>query len=195
MSGVRLAVLTLLTAVVLAGCGGGKEESASTTPTQTTERRPSPAPVPTPPPTGSTDPLSAPRSVPRVGLEDADPADVRVLERWLRAIRQGRIASAARLFAPDAKVQNGTPVLTLKTAQDREAWTAALPCGARIASVSAARGYLVVDYELTQRAGADCASGAGSPARGAVKVVGGKIAEWYRLEDPRSADGGGGVQA
>lgn len=193
----RAVLSPFLAGLVLAGCGGGGEDRVATVtvPTQTTERRPAPS-SPLTPPGSAQDPLLAPRGIPRVGLEAADPAEVRVLDRWLRAIRQGRTDSAARLFAPDAKVQNGTPVLTLRTPAEREAWVASLPCGARIADVEAARGYLVVVYELTDRAGADCGSGVGGSARGAVKVEGGKIAEWYRLEElPRVGRDVPGVSA
>ena len=181
----RLAVATLVLCAVVAGCGGGEDPAPEAEVfTQTTERRPSPAPAPAP----GTSPLEAPASVPREGTEAADPEQVDVLARWLKALREGRDDSAARLFALPSKVQNGTPVLTLKTEVDRFVFGHTLPCGAKIDAVKAARGYLVVEYVLTERVGGDCGSGVGGRARGAVKVVGGKITEWYRLPEAGGGD-------
>jgi hypothetical protein len=134
------------------------------------------------PPDAATDlALAVPAYVPRDASGPVRRGDVAVIPRWLKAVRDGRIAGAARLFALPSKVQNDTPVLTLRTPRERLAFNANLVCGAIVKRARGVRGYVVLDYVLTDRPGADCGSGAGLSARGVIRVRRGRITEWYRL--------------
>jgi hypothetical protein len=154
---VRAAAAALLAAGGLAGCGGGD-------PPAPPAERAGPAPTPAGP---------------------ADPAAVRVIRTWVRELREGDVAAAARTFADGALVQNATPVLRLGSFAERKAFLdAAFPCGARVADARAARrGFTVVRFTLTQRVGGSCPGPGGGSAYAAIRVQGGKIREWYRLPD------------
>jgi hypothetical protein len=173
-----LAALLALGAGVVAGCGGG-DPAVITIQGQ----------VGGGPPPGATPPVprafQVPPGVPRAS--DGQPTDAvsrRVIRKWLSALRQGDIARAARFFAVPSKVQNGTPVLTLRSPRARAAFNENFPCGARATKLEhAGRGFTVVEFVLTQRVGADCGSGTGNTARSAIRVARGHIVEWYRLDD------------
>lgn len=178
------AAATLLCVALLAGCGGGDSE----------ERDPAAA---TPPPAQSTDPqpqprsegpLAIPRGVPLRESTTGDPAAIKVIRLWSEALRRSDVALAASFWAVPAKVQNGTPVLTLATAAQVRAFNGSLPCGSMLTSgLGAPRGFTIAIFRLTRRPGADCGTGTGQHARTAIRVRNGKIAEWYRLPDDPNA--------
>jgi hypothetical protein len=111
---------------------------------------------------------------------------VRVIRRWADALREGDVAAAAGTFADGALVQNGTPVLRLRSARQRRLFMdAAFPCGAYVADARGApRGFTVVRFTLTPRVGGSCPGPGGGSAAAAIRVQGGRITEWYRLPDP-----------
>jgi hypothetical protein len=174
----RRASVALL-AVLLLGpgaCGGGDGDR----PQRTTRAGPSPS---------ARDPLALPPQVPQEATGPADRSAVRVIRRWLATLRRGDTRGAARFFALPSRFQNGTPVLTVDSEVERVAINEALPCGARMASAGGAGAYTIVGYVLERRPGGDCGSGVGARARGAIRVAGGRITEWYRLPDAPPAAG------
>jgi hypothetical protein len=126
----------------------------------------------------------APASVPRSGSGPADPAAVRVIQRWLAAMRKGDIGGASRLWALPSTFQNAAPVQRLQTRRQIAAVNASLPCGAVGTRFSGAGPYTLVRFRLVERRGGTCGSGVGSTTGGAIRVSGGKIREWYRLYEP-----------
>jgi hypothetical protein len=188
MSPRRLTLIVALAgALAVGGCGGGDEDDGARRAAPPAEPAPS---VPRPPstpqePSGS---LAIPRRVPRTATGAADPASERVIRRWLAALRTGDVRRAARYFALPSTFQNGTPVLTIDSDVKRVAVNAALPCGAKAISVGGAGTFTVLVFELVMRPGADCGPGTGNRARGAIRVAGGRIREWYRLPDAPGAD-------
>jgi hypothetical protein len=168
----RRAFAALAAASLLFGAGACGDEPRSRT--QATRAQPAPP---------ARDPLALPPHVPRSATGPADPAAVRVVRRWLATLRRGDTRGAARFFALPSRFQNGTPVLTVDSEVERVAVNEALPCGATMARAGGAGAFTIVDYRLVRRPGGDCGSGVGGRARGAVRVVGGQIAEWYRLPD------------
>jgi hypothetical protein len=161
----------LLVAVVLAGCGGGAKKAVQ--------------PVA---PHNSNSDLMLPAHVPRKASGTADPAAVRVISHWLRALRRGDEPGAARYWATGAKFQNSTPVLTIDTPLEKLAIQKSLPCGAKIRQAAGPAPFVVIVFVLTPRPGGDCGSGVGQTARGAIRVAHGQIVEWYRLpDDPNQA--------
>jgi limonene-1,2-epoxide hydrolase len=171
-----LAVLGSL--ALTAGCGGGTPSP----PSPPAATAPSPA-APRAPRAGIAPQLQAPRRVPRRATGVADAASVRVINRWLGALRRGQIVRAARLFALPSLFQNGTTVVTLAAPADAIAVTAGFPCGAVATHFAAAGAFTLVRVRLTPRVGGDCRGAEGGRTGGAIRVVDGRIHEWYRLYD------------
>jgi len=92
-------------------------------------------------------------------------------------------------WAVPAKVQNGTPLLTLDTKDKVRVFNDALSCGAVLTAAGAGgkSGFTILAMKLTERPGGDCGTGTGKRARTAIFVRDGKIAEWYRIPDDPSA--------
>lgn len=169
---------------LLSGCG-----AASGTPdraaTQALAPRFTPAPAP-----GARNPFALPTNVPLRATGAADPAQVKVIRAWSAALRDGDVAGASAEWAVPSKVQNGSPVLKLRTAAQVRIFNEALTCGSVVTSTGGARGgFTIVKVRLTQRKGADCGTGTGHSARTAILVRGGKIVAWYRLPDDPNAPG------
>src|SRR4051794_121387 len=64
---------------------------------------------------------------------NADPAAVRVIDAWTKALDKGDIDAAARYFAIPADTQNGI-ALRLRSRDDARAFNQSLPCGAKLVS-------------------------------------------------------------
>ena len=159
----------LLCTLALAACGGGSGDPADTA-------------APPPPAGQAQDPLALPPGVPLRDSGPADPAAIRVIRLWSDALRSSDVALASSLWAIPSKVQNGTPLLTLTSLTEVRAFNDSLSCGSRLTSALGGRnGYTIAIFKLTERPGGDCGSGTGNHARTAIRVRGGKIAEWYRL--------------
>jgi hypothetical protein len=117
----------------------------------------------------------------------ASPADVEVVRQWADTLRHGNIAGATALFALPSKVTNGTPLLTLKTRRQVRVFNTALPCGARLLTVTAHHGYLIAVFRLTDRTGPGAirpCQGKGNKAATAFKIAKGHIVEWRRVVLP-----------
>jgi hypothetical protein len=165
------ACVAAIAAIALAGCGSS--HSAFTRSTTAKNAQPVPR----------RSDLDLPPGVPDRATGPAATESRRVINAWLRALRHGKVKRAAHYFALPSKFQNVTPVLTVDSEQKRIAINLALPCGAKAVTMGGAGAYTIVTFELTKRPGADCGSGVGGTARGAIRVEGGKITEWYRLPD------------
>jgi hypothetical protein len=187
MSGGRLSVLAVWTALVAAaatGCGGddggstvNSNDTTPGTPPVTTETTP------------ARSPLDLPSAVPERATGPADRASTRVIRRWLAALNRGDVTRAAHFFALPSKFQNtGTPVLTVDSERERIAVNLSLTCGARAIETGGAGRYTIVTFRLVERPGGDCGTGTGGTARGAILVSRGRIREWYRLPDEPGGD-------
>ena len=171
----RALATILLCAVALGACGGDSEDEPPRRATTTAAQ-----PQPTVP--GGT--LQLPANVPLRAIGDADPGDIKVIRLWSEALRRGQITRAAALWAVPAKVQNGTPVLTLDTRADVRLFNDTFSCGTQLVSArGGGSGFTIAVFKLTRRPGADCGATLGNDARTAIFVRDGKIAEWYRLPD------------
>jgi hypothetical protein len=173
-AGCRIAVALVLIAL-LAGCGRAAKPATT---------------VANPPPAPQRSALDPPESIPDRATGPATKEARQVITAWLRALRHGDVERAARYFALPSKFQNATPVLTVHTKRERIAINLSLPCGAKARKMGAAGAYTIVTFELTKRPGADCGTGVGGTARGAIRVERRHIKEWYRLPDePSDLDG------
>jgi hypothetical protein len=111
-------------------------------------------------------------------------AETRVVRAWSDALRHGHVAAAATYFALPATVSNGSPPLRLSTRATVRDFNRSLPCGARLVSTEPTpHGFFVATFRLTERPGAgECGSGTGRLARVAIRVKGGHITYWLRIE-------------
>jgi hypothetical protein len=171
------AAAAAVAAAALGGCGGGSGTGAGDgAGGPPAAGRQGQVPSPYVPPPGT----------PARGTGPADPERVRVIRTWVRRLRDGDVAGAARTFADGALVQNGTPVVRLRSFAERRLFIdEGFPCGARVADAEGApRGFTVVRFTLTPRVGGSCPGPGGGSAAAAIRVRDGRITEWYRLPDP-----------
>ena len=185
-AGPRDVVALLVSALILAACGGRSSAPAAD-------------PADTAPGNGTTATqgqtqsvprdLQVPKSVPQRATGPARPSSTRVIRRWLAALNRGDVERAAHSFALPSKFQNtGTPVLHIDSEEERIAVNLSLTCGARAERTGGAGAYTIVLFRLVERTGpgGGCGGGVGATARGAILVAGGLIREWYRLPDDPS---------
>jgi len=169
---VRLAVLFLLSAGLLSACVGSDSD-------QNGQARTTPG-IPS-------DPLALPAGVPVRSQGPGERRAIEVIRGWSEALRLGDIDSAASFWGLPAKIQNESPVLTLRSRDDVRAFNLSLTCGAILTAAGKAKEFTILKMRLAQRRGADCGTGVGKPARTAIRVQDDKIVEWYRLPgDPDS---------
>ena len=154
----RLSAAAALAAAVI-GCGTGDEETSTT---------------------GEADGNQPAEEIPG----GADPEDVRVIDEWSDALREGDLEAAAEYFKVPSTAQNGTPPLRLRTRDDVIAFNEALPCGAELTKAENKGRFIVATFELTERPGAgECGPGTGGTAKTAFVIEDGLIAEWVRAAD------------
>jgi hypothetical protein len=175
--------LVLLGTLLLVACGGGGDDDAGQSATPQAAAPLSPTPQ---------GPGDLPARIPLKGTGPGDPAAIKVIRLWSDALRRSDVKAASALWAVPSRVQNGTPVIPLASAQDIRTFNASLSCGSQLVSGLGAKGsaFIVAEFKLTKRPGADCGTGAGQRARTAIRVRDGKIAEWYRLPDDPDAKPG-----
>lgn len=154
MSRTRLACVVLIVAAVVAGCGGSSGDKPASKPPPRNAGRP------------------------------AKQTDVRVIRGWADALRAGRVDAAAGYFAVPTLVQNGTPLLKLRTRAQVRLFNEALPCGARLLRTFQSGRYVAATFRLTERPGGDCGRGKGQEAATAFVIRAGKIVEWRRVPLP-----------
>jgi hypothetical protein len=108
-----------------------------------------------------------------------------VVRAWADALRHGHVAAAAAYFALPAVVANGSPPSRLATRAAIRGFNGSLPCGALlVATQPTPHGFLVATFRLVERPGAGtCGSGTGGLARVAIRVSGGHISYWLRIDD------------
>lgn len=178
---VRLTAAVFAAPLLLAGCGQAERGAVGP------DGRP--PMVQEAPPVGSVpapglDPKALPPArIPTHARRAVDPRAKRVIEAWLRDVREGRMKEAARWFGVPLTFQNGTPVERLVTARAVRAVVGGFPCGAVAYQYGAAGRYTLVRFRLTERKGGDCHGAAGHTTGGAIRVEHGRIREWYRLYD------------
>ncbi len=125
----------------------------------------------------------------------ADPADVQVIEDWAGALAGGDVEAAAGYFAIPSTAENGPLLTKIDTRADAIAFNRSLPCGATVVSARTAGDFTTATFELADRPGGDCGSGAGATASTSFQIEDGKIVEWRRIDDaPPAGDQGGGTE-
>lgn len=183
---VRPAVVPALALLAAAGLGacGGKAERVAVGPDGRPPAVHAAPPVGAAPAPGLDPRILPPKRIPTRARRPVDPGAKRVIESWLKALRDGHLAAAARHFAVPLTFQNGTPVEHLTSRAAVRLAVGGFPCGAVAYKYGAAGRYTLVRFRLTERKGDDCHGAAGHTTGGALRVEGGRIREWYRLYDP-----------
>jgi hypothetical protein len=174
---VSRALAALAAASLLAGCGAAAHHATDhvhllTSSSQPTVPLHTPVQIPNPPPTN----IPAPS------------ADVAVIRGWADALRQGRMAAAARYFALPSEMINeagagGALVLKISTRAEAIAAQATLSCGARLISADLRGRYVNALFALTGRSGpggSNCGGATRATARTNFVIAGGRIVEWIR---------------
>lgn len=115
---------------------------------------------------------------------NADADAVKVIQQWSDELRSGNIVAASDEFAIPSFVQNGTPLLELRSRAQVEAFNRSLPCGARLTGASRSGRFTVATFVLTERPGPGrCGGGVGGAAKTAFVIQAGHIREWRRVVD------------
>jgi limonene-1,2-epoxide hydrolase len=113
------------------------------------------------------------------GNGDRSPAGV--VRAWSAALNASDNEGAARLFARDARVVQGTDVLVLHSHEDAVLWNASLPCSGKIVAL-VRRGYdVTATFLLADRKESIC-DGPGQEAVAIFRVRRGRIVLWHQLE-------------
>jgi hypothetical protein len=113
---------------------------------------------------------------------DAHPADVRVIDGWVTALRHGEVAAAADYFAIPSVAENGPVLLHIKSLRDARRFNQSLPCGARLVRAESTGEFTTATFHLTERPGPGaCGAGAGETAKTSFVIRDGKIAQWRRV--------------
>src|SRR3954454_9256085 len=128
----------LVSAMVLAACGGGSSPSkvatSDTPPGHGTGAHPQPVPRN----------RQGRNSGPQRATGPASRSSTRVIRRWLAALDRGDVLRAAHFFSLPSKFQNtGTPVLHIDSEDERIAVNLSLTCGARAERTGGAGPYTI----------------------------------------------------
>jgi limonene-1,2-epoxide hydrolase len=108
------------------------------------------------------------------------PSAESVVRAWSQALNTGDNQTAAKMFAPDAKVVQAGTVVTLHTHGDAVAWNSALPCSGQILSIHSKGDTATATFLLGDRPHSRC-DGPGERAKAMFRVVKGRIVLWHQL--------------
>ena len=189
-------LVLVVAGLLVVGCGSTSRSSTSDTSTgrsPTTARR-------------QAAPVSPANPVPSHAPKTADAGTVAVIRHWADALRRGDVRSAAGYFQiPSVFAPGPDQEVTIHSLAQAEAVNRALPCGAKLISVTKLGGALVQGlFRLTGRpgpGGSTCNPGAGETARTNFVIHSGHIRVWLRAPDqpgdnnqppPTGASSGGG---
>jgi hypothetical protein len=113
---------------------------------------------------------------------NASPADVKVIDGWVTALRHGNVDAASRYFAIPSTAQNGPILARIRTFDDARRFNESLPCGARLVRADSAGQFTTATFRLTERPGpGTCGAGVGGIAKTSFVIRDGKIVQWRRV--------------
>jgi hypothetical protein len=113
---------------------------------------------------------------------DASPADVKVIDGWVTALRHGDVDAASRFFAIPSVAENGPVLARIRSFDDARRFNASLPCGARLVRADSAGEFTTATFRLTERPGPGvCGPGVGGVAKTSFVIRHGKIVQWRRV--------------
>jgi hypothetical protein len=165
-----------LAALALAACGAKVDRLDLRTP----GAHPGVLPSATLPPPPTATPTPTPTPVPK--LARITHAERRVIEGWSEALRQGRVADAARYFSVPSMFEDGVRAFATSRAAVRH-FNAGIACGMKLLGMRRGKRHAVLaTFRLTRRPGGDCRTG-GSLAAVEFLVRRQKINAWTREDD------------
>jgi hypothetical protein len=113
---------------------------------------------------------------------DARPADVKVIDGWVTALRHGNVGAASKYFAIPSVAENGPILAHIRTLDEARRFNESLPCGARLIRADSAGSFTTATFRLTERPGPGvCGPGTGGIARTSFVIRDGKIVQWRRV--------------
>jgi len=112
------------------------------------------------------------------------PSPAAVVRRWSAALNANDNASAALLFAPNARVLQGPLDVRLTTPQLAVAFNASLPCAGRITRITTKGNRATATFVLGHRPKHVCRAKPGEKAAALFVVRGGKIVLWEEVPVP-----------
>lgn len=119
---------------------------------------------------------------------DAGDGDRAVIESWARALSDGDVEGAAGYFAIPSTAVNGGLRIEIRSREDAVTFNESLLCGAEVVAARTDGGVTTATFELSDRPGGDCGSGAGGEAATAFRIKDGEIVEWQRVAVPGGDD-------
>ena len=109
-----------------------------------------------------------------------------VVRAWSAALNANRNETAARLFAPNAEIVQGTLDVRLKTHKLAVAFNQSLPCAGRIVALKIAGWSATATFVLGQRPKHHCTAAPGEKAAALIVVRTGKIVLWAQVPVPKA---------
>ncbi len=115
----------------------------------------------------------------------AAPSTEQVVRAWSAALNANRNETAARLFAPNAEIVQGTLDVRLTSHTLAVAFNQSLPCAGRIIALKVAGWSATATFLLGHRPKHRC-DGPGAKAAALIVVRAGKIVLWAQVPVPNS---------
>ena len=113
---------------------------------------------------------------------DANPADVKVIDGWVTALRHGNVDAASKYFAIPSVAENGSILAHIRSFGEARRFNESLPCGARLIRADSAGEFTTATFRLTERPGPGvCGPGTGGVAKTSFVIRDGKIVQWRRV--------------
>jgi limonene-1,2-epoxide hydrolase len=112
------------------------------------------------------------------------PSPAAVVRRWSAALNANDNASAARLFAPNARVLQGPLDVRLTTPRLAVAFNASLPCAGTIVRITTKGNRATATFVLGHRPKHVCRAKPGERAAALFVVRDGKIVLWEEVPVP-----------
>jgi hypothetical protein len=146
--------------------------------------------------TGQADPPAGETASSAPPATDAPPPDAgdpeSVVRAWSAALNAGDNEAAARLFAPNALVIQGSVAYQLATVEQATQWNAGLPCSGMIVEISTEDtpdGTVVTAvFVLGHRTTSQCDAPPGTKAAARFLIEDGLIQAWQQIPPPEEAD-------
>ena len=117
------------------------------------------------------------------------PSPPAIVRAWSAALNRNDNAAAAKLFAPNAQVIQGSLSALLATRQLATSFNASLPCAGRIIRITVKGAVATATFVLGHRPKHTCTA-SGQKAAAVFVVHGGKIAVWEQVPVPAAKSGG-----
>jgi len=114
------------------------------------------------------------------------PSPPAIVRAWSAALNRNDNATAAELFAPNARVIQGPLDARLTSPQLALQFNASLPCAGRIVRIAVKGDHATATFVLGRRPKHTCSATHGEKAAALFVVRGGKIVLWEEVPVPQT---------